>query len=191
VQEDSLFYYICACRYPNCANAAPLPCPVPTGKCCFYDGQCKPQCEDSGSSKCPKLPTCNVVGCTQCNATNRAICLSCNAGRGYVLNVASKVCDCLPGYTGGATCTKCLSGRVSVGGKLSAKGLCKRCAAGRVPNNDASECIGEHQLLGAVDGGSVIKPATLSVFAACTFHVSPILLMSNTITARTITPAPA
>lgn len=116
---------------------------MPTGKCCFYDSQCKPQCEDKTSSKCPKLPPCNVVGCTQCNATNPSICLSCNAGKGFVLNVASKVCDCLPGYTGGTTCTKCGSGQVSAGGKLSAKNLCKPCPAGRVPSSDASECIGK------------------------------------------------
>jgi hypothetical protein len=74
------------------------------------------------------------------------MCLACNAGLGYVLNVASNVCDCLPGYTGGTNCTKCADGEASAGGKLSAKDICKPCPAGQVPNSDASECIGEQQL---------------------------------------------
>uniref|UniRef100_A0A383VAH7 Pyrrolo-quinoline quinone repeat domain-containing protein n=1 Tax=Tetradesmus obliquus TaxID=3088 RepID=A0A383VAH7_TETOB len=127
-------------RNPNCATAAALPCPPPKGKCCFYDSQCQVQCEDLGNTKCPKPPACNVPGCSQCSASNPDVCLACNAGTGYSLNVASLKCECMHGYAGSSSCAKCPAGSVSAGGKLPTA-ACKACPAGRVANPAASECV--------------------------------------------------
>lgn len=112
-----------------------------TGQCCFWDQQCKPQCENTGSSKCNVVrPPCSVPGCGFCSPTNSSQCVGCWAG--YVLNVDTQRCQCAPGYYGTTSCSKCASGTVSYGGKLPTT-ACFTCPTGRVPNKAQSECVGE------------------------------------------------
>lgn len=59
---------------------------------------------------------------------------------GYSLNVATKKCDCLPGYAGTNKCTKCAANTVSYGGKLPTA-ACFACPAGTVANVNQTECI--------------------------------------------------
>lgn len=114
--------------------------PWPTGKCCFYDSECKSQCEDKTNEKCKalKIPTCSVTGCGWCSATNPAVCDKCWTG--YVLNIQTGKCDCAPGFYCSASCKQCPAGQISYGGKIPTA-ACVTCPAGRVANKEQSECV--------------------------------------------------
>lgn len=119
--------------------AAAAACPHP---------QCKPQCDVIVAKTCLNLsiPACSVTGCAWCAVNNSGVCTRCKAG--FSLNLATKKCDCAPGYhsvqdaAGKTFCSQCTGNTISYGGKLPTAN-CSTCPVGRVANLAHTECVGE------------------------------------------------
>lgn len=137
-------------RPGRCHLTLPLP-PAPT------DGPPPP-----GRQLLAREP-CTVPGCKACRAGDPAKCEVCKGDKTYLV-FSSGACECMPGHEGGGRggCKRCGKNSVSPGGPMGSA-RCEGCPAGRVANNERSECAGERARrrggIGACPPLSGLRPA--------------------------------